>query len=328
MSTKRTQFFDGFTSETTPDTVLVSANGVVGNWLGPWTAQDYVENDAVYFEGSSFICILDTTAQQDPTDPTYWEQVATKGESIDIDEGEVVLDEAKIASIEALPGITPLDRYQITVISDDRLDNAVPAEISGDMALNLLTWDGTVWKNHGRFIGPEGPAGAEGPQGPQGENATGEFARETPAGVVDGVNDTFTLVNTPTSDQSVSVFLDGNFQYDSEYTLAGNAIIFNTPPATGQIVFVWYSFNGSPVVIPGTENLIYHTVTAGEEAAKQFTLTTAPADATKVLVDVIGGTSQQYLVDFTIAGSNFSWSGLGLDGLLVENDIVRIKYFS
>lgn len=331
MGTKRTQFFDGFQSETTPDTVLVSASGIIGDWKGAWTSQDYVENDAVYFEGSGYICILDTTAQQDPTDPTYWELVSLKGETLDIDEANVTLDEAKIATIEALPNPSPLDRYMITIETDSRANQALPAEISGDQARNLLTWDGSVWKSHGQFIGDDGAAGADGatgPQGPSGEDAAGISVREMPTGIVDGVNDTFTLSNTPTSDQHISVFLDGNFVYDNEFSLVANTVVFITPPAPGQIVFSWYSYGGNPVTLPGTENLEYHTVTAGEETAKQFTLTNPPGDTTKVLVDIIGGTSQAFSIDFTISGSTFDWNGLGLDGILIENDVVRLKYFS
>ena len=110
MGTKRTQFFDGFQSETTPDTVIVSASGLIGNWQGAWSMQDYVQNDAVYYQGSAYICILDTTAQQDPTDATYWELAALKGEEFRIDETGDLTD-AKIATIEALPGITGLNRY-------------------------------------------------------------------------------------------------------------------------------------------------------------------------------------------------------------------------
>ena len=255
--TKRINFFDGFTSETTPDTVIVSASGLIGTWQGDWVSQDYVKNDAVHYDGNAYICILDTTASQDPTDGTYWELAVQKGD-----------------------------------------------------------------------VGPEGPQGPTGDTGPIGPSAAGISVRETPAGIVDGINADFTLSNTPTSEQYVSVFIDGNFQYDTEYSITTNVVTFNTAPALGQTVFVWYSHSGTPVSVPGVENIEYHTVSAGEETAKEFTLTSAPGDVAKVLVDIIGGVSQEYSVDFSITGSTFSWSGLGLDGILVENDIVRLKYFS
>jgi prefoldin subunit 5 len=70
----------------------------------------------------------------------------------------------------------------------------------------------------------------------------------------------------------------------------------------------------------------YRTITAGEEAAKQLTLAEAPTTATEVALDVRGGGAQFYTNDFTVSGSVLTWSGLGLDGLLVENDKVRIIY--
>lgn len=327
MSTKRTQFFDGFQSETTPDTVLVSASGLIGVWQGAWSMQDYVKNDAVYYQGSAYICILDTTAQQDPTDGTYWELAALKGEEFRVDETGDLTD-AKVAAIEALPGITGLNRYFFVVQSDTRVDQNIPAELSGDQALNLIVWDGTAWDSLAQFTGSAGSAGAVGPQGPAGEDAAGISVREVPTGTVDGVNDTFTLSNAPTTDQHISVFVDGNFLEDSEFSVSGTTLILVTPPALGQSIFAWYSYGGVPVVAPGTEIIEYHTVTAGEETAKQFTLSNSPQDGTLVLVDIIGGTSQHYSVDFTITGSTFDWNGLGLDGQLTENDVVRLKYFT
>lgn len=332
--TKRINFFDGFTSETTPDTVIVSAEGIIGTWQGAWVSQEYILNDAVYFNGSGYICILDTTAAQDPTDGTYWDLVVLKGESVDVDEGAISFDESKIGTIEALVGPSPLNRYTVSVLTDDRSNQALPAEISGDMTLNLLTWDGTDWKSHGQFIGSDGSDGADGtigPQGPQGdpgEDATGISVREVPTGLVNGSNVTYTLSETPTSTEHISVFIDGNFQNDTEFSVTTNVVTMTTAPALGQSIFVWYSHSGTIPSVAGVENIEYHTVTGGEATAKQFTMSATAAASSKVLVDVIGGSSQENAVDFSIAGSTFDWSGLGLDGVLAASDVVRLKYFS
>lgn len=78
----------------------------------------------------------------------------------------------------------------------------------------------------------------------------------------------------------------------------------------------------------GAENVEYHSISSGEASAKQFTLAATPLTGSKVLVDIIGGVSQQYSVDFTISGNVFNWSGLGLDGLLTTGDVVRLHYMA
>lgn len=71
----------------------------------------------------------------------------------------------------------------------------------------------------------------------------------------------------------------------------------------------------------------YRTLTGGEAAAKSLTLSQTPDDDTKVLVDVIGGTAQEFSVDFTCSGTTLSWTGLGLDSIpLVAGDKLRIVY--
>ena len=48
-------------------------------WRGPWQNQDYVATEAVSYQGSAYICVADTTAQQDPTDTHFWQLLASKG---------------------------------------------------------------------------------------------------------------------------------------------------------------------------------------------------------------------------------------------------------
>lgn len=103
--------------------------------------------------------------------------------------------------------------------------------------------------------------------------------------------------------------------------------VFNT--STGQVEF----YDGSAWVTGGggggsTENVEYHTVTSGEETAKQFTLSNTPTVGGNTLVDIITGGPQQLTVDFTITGNVFDWNGLGLDGILTAGDVVRLHYLS
>lgn len=72
-------------------------------------------------------------------------------------------------------------------------------------------------------------------------------------------------------------------------------------------------------------NFEYHTVTAAEVAAKQFSLLKDPAGS-QVCIDIIEGTSQQPAIDYAISGRIVSWDGLALDGVIEEGDIVRCIY--
>lgn len=64
---------------------------------------------------------------------------------------------------------------------------------------------------------------------------------ETPAGAINGANDTFTLANTPATD-SLQIFLNGMYQTPGgeDYTLTGNSIAFVNAPLTGSILRAFY----------------------------------------------------------------------------------------
>jgi hypothetical protein len=66
----------------TGGTGAVGATGPAGlTWLGAWSdATDYIVDDAVDSDGSSYICILDHTNHQ-PPNGTYWEVLAAAGSS-------------------------------------------------------------------------------------------------------------------------------------------------------------------------------------------------------------------------------------------------------
>lgn len=49
-------------------------------YQGVWQSQNYVVNDVVTFQGSTYVCIVNTTTSQDPTDSIYWSLVVPRGE--------------------------------------------------------------------------------------------------------------------------------------------------------------------------------------------------------------------------------------------------------
>jgi len=50
-------------------------------WHGAWQNQNYTENQAVEYNGSAYVCIQDTTTNQNPSNSTYWSLMASKGDT-------------------------------------------------------------------------------------------------------------------------------------------------------------------------------------------------------------------------------------------------------
>ncbi|MEM4385830.1 MAG: hypothetical protein QXD03_04720 [Candidatus Anstonellales archaeon] len=68
------------------------------------------------------------------------------------------------------------------------------------------------------------------------------------------------------------------------------------------------------------------TLTSTDISNKYVTLSKSPAYPTKVILEVKGAPSQFYGDDYVVSGSQLSWNGLGLDGLLIEGDKIRAIY--
>src|SRR5574343_28593 len=153
--------------------------------------------------------------------------------------------------------------------------------------------------------------------------------QEIPSGTVNGTNDTFTLSYTPTSVDSLLVTVDGVVRKKtSEWGLSGNQIVFTAGniPAVDQEVYVYYNTTtGGNALSPATE---FRTITPTEVTNKKLVLAGTPNAPSVVLVDHIGGTSQEFGVDYTIVGNELQWNGYALDGVIVSGYKLRIHYFT
>jgi len=88
----------------------------------------------------------------------------------------------------------------------------------------LQVYDGATWVSAGGYTPPT-------------------EIQEVPTGVIDGVNDTYTLSQTPTGAASVKIYLDGLFQRQgTDYTIAGSTITMTTAPASGQTLDANYDY--------------------------------------------------------------------------------------
>lgn len=89
------------------------------------------------------------------------------------------------------------------------------------------------------------------------------------------------------------------------------------------------ALSGGGVGFNGNEVVLYHTITLGEETAKQLTLPSLPQDVTEVKVDWISVGPQVFGTDFTVTTNVLSWAGLGMDTEgLSSGDKLRIVYLS
>lgn len=182
---------------------------------------------------------------------------------------------------------------------------------SGAICLLVRDTNANVW----RLVGGGGSGGGVTPY------------QEVPTGTVDGVNDTFTLSFTPASADSLIVVVNGIVIEKSYYGLSGADIIFNpgSIPAVDQDVYAIYTTSDAvPSLAPVTE---FRTITPTEVTNKKLILLNSPATPQTTLVDHVGGTSQEWNVDYTIVGNEVQWNGYALDGIIVSGYKLRIHYF-
>lgn len=156
--------------------------------------------------------------------------------------------------------------------------------------------------------------------------------QEIPTGPRNGTNTVFgPLSATPTDENSIVVFLDGIKVEKSLWSLVGSSIQLSFAPAFGQSLDVFYLTSGVTAIAPPPEGVFeveYRTITLDEDAAKALTLGNVPATVSKVIVDVIGGSAQEFGLDFTVVGNVLTWSGYALDGVIATGDRLRIQYWT
>ena len=78
--------FDPTFSVTKLDGSLAGPVGPAGadgdiTWEGTWSSQNYTANQAVEYNGTSYVCKLNTISNEVPTNTTYWDVMASKGDT-------------------------------------------------------------------------------------------------------------------------------------------------------------------------------------------------------------------------------------------------------
>jgi hypothetical protein len=165
-----------------------------------------------------------------------------------------------------------------------------------------------------------------------GEGGSSTLAtQEVPLGVCNGINTVFTLSQNPINDASVMMWLDTVPLYQgNDYTITGQTITFVTPPAAGQSPYAFYLISGdaTPVTSTGVMYVEYFTLSATDITNKYVTLANTPFQSSKVILDIISGSAQEYGVDYYSTTNQVNWDSMTLDGLLASGDRLRVIYFT
>ena len=71
------------------------------------------------------------------------------------------------------------------------------------------------------------------------------------------------------------------------------------------------------------------TLSVMDIANGYVTVSNTIADVSETKIGVVGGMSAfNYGTDFTALGTQVTWNGLGLDGLLSVGDVINVEYFT
>lgn len=188
----------------------------------------------------------------------------------------------------------------------------------------LYTYNGSLWVKFGSTVTHENLNGVD----------TGTYRHLSAAQVTDltdggdcGIHThddiyyTETEINTWRADTTQTemghvhgVTSDIQTQLDDRYTKAE----VNTISGTLQ--------DNIDAISTHTDEIEYFTTTSGNITDKYVTLAHTPTSATEVALDVVGGCTQYYDEDYTVAGSNVDWNGKGLDGVIEIGDKLRVIY--
>lgn len=135
------------------------------------------------------------------------------------------------------------------------------------------------------------------------------------------------------SDAATKNYVDITTISSTLMTTAGDIIFENATPAparlpvgsNGQVLTV---VSGLPAWsnTSATATTQEFTLAPSDITNKYVTLSSTPVNPTLTLLNVIGGPMQAYTTDFTVSGSQLSWSGLFLDGVLVSGDILIVQF--
>jgi len=151
-------------------------------------------------------------------------------------------------------------------------------------------------------------------------------------GFGNGVLTNYPLGFAPVNAESCQVFLDGLIYEKSNYSIISSTVVFNVAPDSTTQIYVSYLTAGvqTATVVNLANSYIVNnrTISAGEESAKQLTLTATPTNVNEVIVQVVDGVNLRNGTDYIITGNVMDWDGYGLDGIIASGDELTIWFFT
>ncbi len=229
-----------------------------------------------------------------------------RGESFQVDEFNVNLDDTKLSSIQNTSNASILDFYVFVIDSDNRSDKTT-FNLNGDMSKHVIAYNGSTFTSYGQFTGLQGnkgESGLQGATGPQGEQgAKGEQGEQGATGP-QGATGTF--------DTSNDVTLGGHL-------FVANDVSFNSKLYVDNDLVVSQEYASALV-----NNTMKGTTIYGNESFIAFgTSVSINSDGTVVAIGAPSGApsdnkrGKTYIYEWS--GSNWTLKGNQIDGL-VDNE--------
>ncbi len=135
---------------------------------------------------------------------------------------------------------------------------------------------------------------------------------ETPAGVVNGSNSSFTLAQTPAPSTSLNLYRNGLIQLSGlDFTLVGTAITFSSGsiPQTGDILQAYYRMAGASGTVSFADGEAPGGVANGVNLS--FSLAAAPNPASSLQL-YKNGVLLQLNGDFTLSGATINFVSMAV----------------
>lgn len=158
-----------------------------------------------------------------------------------------------------------------------------------------------------------------------------QIGTQEPLGTGNGIQTQYTTSSVPSNPEAVLVLVNNMIVANTEYSISGSTITFNTAPFIAAQIYAYYLTDGtpsSPPISSGNFTVDYVQINATQFANKEFTLSGLPSDPSKVLIDIADGSTQIYLTDFTVTTNVVSWNGLGMDGDVAIGTNIRAVFIT
>ncbi len=288
-------------------------------WAGAWVSQNYLQNQVVSYQGSSYVCILNTVSNEPPSNPTYWELMVSKGDpgsvgagtssdTFTLDDDDTATDISLVFGTvlnETLTWNGTLSRFELSddlglsnsEIQDVRLENLASAPTCDGTAIgkiyynttnaNTYVCNGTAWEQ----LDVSAQAMNDMAAARYSDNSIANINAATTDNLVPWNIEAFEDVDvfvhdTVTNNSRIQVAQDGKYLVSGTVSISGANTRYN-----GKLKF---RLNGSTVLGPRFQPGYIRNSSSQDETSLNFSiiLDLAANEYFEILVDREGGGTQ------------------------------------